>query len=152
LASLGSEIKCGPRATLTRVAPTLHLVKAKSVPDNATLEAVLSNRHEVMARYARLVSRACRHELVKGERLHPHEKHLARREKRQFFREQLSRNDLQQLALPEIYAGDPKLRICLEFRTDLSSIWERSNASPEQLLVQLQDWCRRAEQSGVMAL
>jgi len=139
-------------AKVKRVAPTLHLVKAKSVLDNATLEAVLSHRYEVMASYARLVSRACRHELAKGEPLRPHEKHLARRERRRLFQEQLSRNNLQQLALPEICAGNPKLRICLEFRTDLLSIWERSNASREQLLFQLQDWCRRAEQSGVKAL
>jgi stearoyl-CoA desaturase (Delta-9 desaturase) len=139
-------------AKVKRVAPTPHLVKTKSVLDNDTLEAVLSNRYEIMASYARLVSRACRYELVKGERLSPHEKHLARRERRRLFKEQLSRNDLQQLALPEICAGNPKLRLCLEFRTDLSAIWERSNASHEQLLFQLDDWCRRAEQSGVKAL
>jgi stearoyl-CoA desaturase (Delta-9 desaturase) len=139
-------------AKVKRVAPTPHLVKTKSVLDNDTLEAVLSNRYEIMASYARLVSRACRYELVKGERLSPHEKHLARRERRRLFKEQLSRNDLQQLGLPEICAGNPKLRLCLEFRTDLSAIWERSNASHEQLLFQLDDWCRRAEQSGVKAL
>jgi stearoyl-CoA desaturase (delta-9 desaturase) len=32
------------------------------------------------------------------------------------------------------------------------SLWERSSASKEQLLRQLQDWCRRAEASGVQAL
>jgi stearoyl-CoA desaturase (Delta-9 desaturase) len=121
-------------AKVKRVAPTPHLIKAKSILDNDTLEAVLSNHYEVMASYARLVSRACRHELAKGERLRPHKRRLARRERRRLFREQLSRRDLQQLALPQICGGSPKLRLCLEFRSDLSSIWERSNASPEQLL------------------
>jgi len=63
-----------------------------------------------------------------------------------------SLSGVQPLALPEICAGNPKLRTCLEFRTDLSSIWERSNASREQLLFQLQDWWCRAEQSGIKAL
>jgi stearoyl-CoA desaturase (delta-9 desaturase) len=37
-------------------------------------------------------------------------------------------------------------------RQDLGAIWERSTASKEQLLRQLQDWCHRAETSGVASL
>ena len=35
---------------------------------------------------------------------------------------------------------------------ELVAIWERSTASKEQLLRQLQDWCHRAEASGVAPL
>jgi stearoyl-CoA desaturase (delta-9 desaturase) len=31
-------------------------------------------------------------------------------------------------------------------------LWDRSSASKEQLLRQLQDWCRRAEASGIAPL
>jgi stearoyl-CoA desaturase (delta-9 desaturase) len=37
-------------------------------------------------------------------------------------------------------------------RQDLVALWERSNASREQLVKELQDWCSRAEQSGIAAL
>jgi len=37
-------------------------------------------------------------------------------------------------------------------RQDLISLWDRSSASKEQLLRQLQDWCHRAETSGVASL
>jgi stearoyl-CoA desaturase (delta-9 desaturase) len=37
-------------------------------------------------------------------------------------------------------------------RRDLVALWERSNASREQLIRQLQDWCARAEASGVRPL
>ncbi|MGH8514171.1 MAG: DesA/ISL3 alpha bundle tail domain-containing protein, partial [Gammaproteobacteria bacterium] len=37
-------------------------------------------------------------------------------------------------------------------RHELASLWERSNYSKEQLLRQLQDWCRRAETSGIAPL
>jgi stearoyl-CoA desaturase (delta-9 desaturase) len=37
-------------------------------------------------------------------------------------------------------------------RHELVALWERSSASKEQLLRQLQDWCRRAEASGVAPL
>jgi stearoyl-CoA desaturase (delta-9 desaturase) len=34
----------------------------------------------------------------------------------------------------------------------LSAMWDRSNASREQLVAQMQAWCHRAEQSGIQAL
>jgi stearoyl-CoA desaturase (delta-9 desaturase) len=37
-------------------------------------------------------------------------------------------------------------------RDELAALWERSSASKHELLRQLQDWCRRAESSGVAAL
>ena len=37
-------------------------------------------------------------------------------------------------------------------REELSGLWSRSTESSEQLLVRLQDWCRRAEGSGIEAL
>ena len=39
-----------------------------------------------------------------------------------------------------------------EMRVELGAIWERSHASRDQLLQQLQDWCTRAEASGIRAL
>ncbi len=37
-------------------------------------------------------------------------------------------------------------------RQELSALWSRSTASKEQLVKQLEDWCRRAEESGIGAL
>jgi len=37
-------------------------------------------------------------------------------------------------------------------RQDLHALWERSTESSEQLLARLQDWCRRAEASGIAPL
>ena len=37
-------------------------------------------------------------------------------------------------------------------RRELAALWERSTASREQLLKQLQDWCQRAEASGIAPL
>jgi stearoyl-CoA desaturase (delta-9 desaturase) len=46
---------------------------------------------------------------------------------------------------------DQKLPICVELREELMAMWDRSNVPCEQLLLQLQDWCRRAELSGIDA-
>jgi stearoyl-CoA desaturase (delta-9 desaturase) len=39
-----------------------------------------------------------------------------------------------------------------EFKQELVVIWERSTASQEQLLKSLEDWCHRAEASGIEVL
>jgi stearoyl-CoA desaturase (Delta-9 desaturase) len=44
------------------------------------------------------------------------------------------------------------LDLALAMRQELTALWERSHASKEQLLRQLQDWCHRAEASGVAPL
>jgi stearoyl-CoA desaturase (delta-9 desaturase) len=37
-------------------------------------------------------------------------------------------------------------------RQELTGLWQRSTFTKEQLTRQLEDWCRRAEASGVVAL
>jgi stearoyl-CoA desaturase (delta-9 desaturase) len=44
------------------------------------------------------------------------------------------------------------LQVAVSMREELIALWERSHASKEQLLRQLQDWCHRAEASGIAPL
>jgi len=37
-------------------------------------------------------------------------------------------------------------------REELRQLWTRTNVSAEQLVAELQAWCKRAEESGVAAL
>ena len=37
-------------------------------------------------------------------------------------------------------------------RLELAALWSRSTDSSEQLLARLQDWCHRAESSGIAPL
>ena len=58
----------------------------------------------------------------------------------------------QQQQLSELFAHSKVLKTMHEMRVELGMIWERSHSSREQLLQQLQDWCARAEASGIKAL
>jgi stearoyl-CoA desaturase (delta-9 desaturase) len=51
-----------------------------------------------------------------------------------------------------VLAASERLSFLIEMRHELGAIWERSNRSAEQLVVMLQQWCQRAEASGVPAL
>ena len=140
-------------AKVKKVAPTPRLTKGKLVPDHETLQAVLSNRYEVMARYAKAVKQAYRQELAHLKEVGEREKYKVMRGARKWFdKEEASLNEPQKRQLPQIFANSQKLRTYIELRNELAAIWERSSASREQLLTQLQDWCHRAEQSGIKAL
>ncbi|MEM5401456.1 acyl-CoA desaturase [Paraburkholderia sp. EG287A] len=140
-------------AKVKKVAPTPRLAKGKLVADHETLQAVLSNRYEVMASYAKAVKQAYRQELAHLKEVGEREKYKVMRGARKWFdKEEASLNEPQKRQLPQIFANSQKLRTFIELRNELAAIWERSSASREQLLTQLQDWCHRAEQSGIKAL
>jgi stearoyl-CoA desaturase (delta-9 desaturase) len=140
-------------AKVKKLAPTPRLSATKPVLDHDTLQAVLSNRYEVMARYGKAVKRAYRQELAKLKEAGAREKYqLMHGARKWFHKEEDGLNEPQRQQLPEIFSDNQKLRTFIELRKDLSAMWDRSNASREQLLVQLQDWCHRAEQSGIKAL
>jgi stearoyl-CoA desaturase (delta-9 desaturase) len=141
-------------ATVRKVAPRPHLVKGKAEIDDDTLQAVLRNRFEVMASYARTAERAFRQELVHVKYTSRREKALLMRGVRHWFRDDGPAGQAKacQPVPKGLYEHAPTLRVYVELREDLSAIWTRSNLSREQLLCQLQDWCHRAEQSRIDAL
>ncbi|CAJ2956841.1 fatty acid desaturase [Burkholderia pseudomallei] len=140
-------------AKVKKIAPTPRLAARKTVLDQETLQAVLSNRYEVMARYAKTLKRAYRQELAHLKELGAREKYqLMRGARKWFHKDEAGLDEPQKRMLPEIFANSQKLHTFFQLRAELTAIWERSNASREQLLMQLQDWCHRAEQSGIKAL
>src|SRR5437879_11023822 len=54
--------------------------------------------------------------------------------------------------LKQALAKSRALHTVYSMRAELASLWERSSASREQLVRQLQDWCHRAEASGIRPL
>jgi stearoyl-CoA desaturase (Delta-9 desaturase) len=140
-------------AKVKKIAPTPRLSASKPVLDHDTLQAVLSNRYEVMARYGKTLKRAYRQELSKLKDTGARDKYQLMRGARKWaFKEEAGLDEPQRKQLPELFSDNHKLRTFIELRQDLAAMWDRSNASREQLLVQLQDWCHRAEQSGIKAL
>lgn len=140
-------------AKVKKIAPTPRLTTGKLVLDQDTLQAVLANRYEVMARYGKALKRAYRQELAHLKEVGAREKYQLMRGARGWFhKEEAGLDEPQKRQLPQIFANSQKLRTYIELRNELSAMWERSNASREQLLVQLQDWCHRAEESGIKAL
>lgn len=142
-------------ATVRKVALTPYLIEGKRTVDDATLQAVLRHRYEVMASYVRSAEIGCEQELERVRHLSRRERLRLRRGVRRWFRQQAPASRGKPCQVPpfaDAWAHNPTLRTCVELRQELSAIWGRSSASQEQLLKQLQEWCRAAEQSGIQAL
>lgn len=139
-------------ATVKKVAPEPKFNSEKLVADFDTLQAVISNRYDVMAKYAKSLKQTWRDEarqLVQKKTL---ESDFLKSSRKLLQREPAKLEPTQKQQLIELFTHSKALKTMHEMRAELTAIWERSNATREQLLQQLQDWCARAEASGIEAL
>ncbi len=139
-------------AKVLRVAPVPKVAEPRPGIDVQTLQAVIANRYDLLSRYARGLRATLNEEL---RRLG-----LPSAEKQRFaaLRRWLRKSDVaaippaQQQTLRELLGRSRPLQTLVEMRAELAAIWERGNASREQMLANLQDWIARAEASGIRAL
>ena len=116
--------------------------------DQGTLEAIIANRYEIMARYSKTLrsffNNEVQHMQVLAAHLNDARTWLGKDESRLTVEEKSK--------LEELMATNSQLRKMIEMRRDLQAIWSRSNATGDQLLSQLHSWCQRAEDSGLSSL
>ena len=138
-------------ATVKKVPPKLRLGTIKPVADEKTLEAVIANRYEVMAGYAREMRRACKAEIAvlkaKG-----HDLATLKSAKRWLHRDDDRIPAAARPQLAKARAEHPVLDKMASMREELRQMWMNTSQSREQLAADLQAWCRRAEESGIEAL
>jgi stearoyl-CoA desaturase (Delta-9 desaturase) len=146
LASLGL-------AKIKRVAPKVRLNTAKTVCDIDTLHSVMANRYEVMAKYAKSLKNIYREEIAQ---LKLHMPGLGKvdlkRVKHWLHVDATVLSEQEKLNLGLVIQNSLKLNIAYSLRQDLIAIWQRSTETKEQMAKDLEDWCRRAETSGIEAL
>jgi stearoyl-CoA desaturase (delta-9 desaturase) len=135
-------------AKVKKVAPTPRFEDPKPVCDAQTLQAVIANRYDVLQRYAKSLRRTYLEEIerlrqrspARAEALRPVKTYLPRLQRL---------SEAERARLSEVASESKPLAVALSMRDELVALWERSSASTEQLVRQLQDWCQRAEASGV---
>jgi stearoyl-CoA desaturase (Delta-9 desaturase) len=138
-------------ATVKKVAPKPRFSEPKPTADLETLYAVIANRYEVLSRYAKSLQRTYAEEMDRLKHWSPRDAEVLRSMKRALLRGQAAAGG-ERARLAEVLKKSRALATALAMRHELAALWERSSASKEQLLRQLQDWCRRAEASGIAPL
>jgi stearoyl-CoA desaturase (delta-9 desaturase) len=137
-------------AHVKKVAPRVRLDPAKTTCDVATLQAVVTHRYQVVAAYAHSLRQTCADEV---QNLKARAVSVDRATLKRWLH-------LDSAALPErerarrdaVKSHSKVLATIYTMRDELAAVWQRSTASKEQLVRQLEDWCRKAEASGIVAL
>jgi stearoyl-CoA desaturase (delta-9 desaturase) len=139
-------------AKVKKLAPAPKFDRQKAIADIETLQSVIANRYDVMAKYAKSLKHAWRDELDQLQEKAKLESRFLKSAKKLLQREPAKLEAPQKQQLTELFAHSTTLQTMHEMRIELAAIWERSHFSTEQLLTLLQDWCARAEASGIRAL
>ena len=134
-------------AKVKKTPPKLQLGDVKPVADEKTLEALIANRYEVMAGYARGV----RQELA-ALKVKQGDASLIEAARRWLHRDAEKVPAAAQPQLAQARVAYPALDKMVTMREELRQLWLNTSQSREQLTRDLQAWCRRAEESGIAAL
>jgi len=139
-------------AKVKKVAPAPRFDREKLVADLDTLQSIVANRYEVMAKYAFSLRQVWADEIANIRAKSAIEKDVLKSSKKLLQCEPATLEAAQQQQLSEIFKYSDTLKTMHEMRTELAALWERSHSSSDQLLAQLRDWCARAEASGIRSL
>jgi len=146
-----------------RLMQTLRLAKVKKTPpkaaygeirpvaDEKTLEALIANRYEIMATYAKGMRLAARTEFD-AMKARSADGAVIQAAKRWMHRDIEKIPASVAVALARARQASPVLDKMVTMREELRQMWLNTHVSREQLTLDLQAWCRRAEESGIAAL
>ncbi len=137
-------------AEVKKLAPIRYYDSAKAMIDLDTLSAVISGRFYVMADYAKHVIKQVHREEIKNAGVATRK--LLKSTCSLLVREECLMDEKQRTRLKFCLQQSAALAEVYEFRQQLQQIFSERTATPERLLLQLQEWCWRAEATGIAAL
>jgi stearoyl-CoA desaturase (Delta-9 desaturase) len=139
-------------AQVKKLAPKVRIESSKPACDLQTLQAVITHRYDVLARFTRSLRSTWGEELRRLRQSHPlHAVDLAKVKAWLHLDEKfVPMHD--RIKLQKVLDTSRVLKTIYTMRQELAAVWQRSSSTKEQLVTQLQDWCNRAERSGIAAL
>ncbi|MHB8454603.1 MAG: DesA family fatty acid desaturase [Acidiferrobacterales bacterium] len=140
-------------AHVKKIPPELAFDASKQNIDLDTVKAVVANRFQVMAQFAREVMRNVhREELKNADRTDRESWTLLKRARRLMVRESRLLDASSCEWLNRALERYHNLNTVYTMKQKLQDIWHRSAATQEHLIHALQDWCREAEATHIQAL
>ncbi len=140
-------------AHVRKIPPALAFDANKENIDLDTVKAVIANRFNVMAQFAREVMRAVHREALRNtDRADRESWTLLKRARRLMVREARLLDKRSNEWLQRALERYQDLRTVYTMKQKLQDIWHRSATTQEYLLRALQDWCHEAEETRIQAL
>jgi stearoyl-CoA desaturase (delta-9 desaturase) len=137
-------------AQVKKVAPQVKLDAGKTRCDGETVEAVITHRYDVLARYARSLRQTCADEIkaLKARAVSVDGAMI----RRMLHMDTAALPATDRAQMSQALHHSKVLATVYTMRQELTALWQRSSASKEQLVRELEDWCARAEASGIIPL
>ncbi|HRN76666.1 fatty acid desaturase [Ottowia sp.] len=132
-----------------KIPPRLAYGELRPVADDQTLEALIAHRYEMMASYARQMRKVFQQQTEAAGAARSGALGAARR----WLHRDAER--VPAAAVPQLEAARaayPVLDKMVTMREELRQLWLTTGRTREQLVADLQAWCRSAEDSGIAAL
>ena len=138
------------QAKVKKVAPRPRLEAVRQTIDLDNLQAVITHRYDVMAKYMKSLRQIYREE---AEKLKASlDARSMKSLKRWLARDADELSAQERAAFDAALEKSTRLSTVVEMRRELTALWQRSTATHEELVARLQAWCRRAEASGIRQL
>lgn len=139
-------------ASVKKISPVLHKQKMpKLIPDYQTLDTLIRNRYNLMSSYAKTLKQDCTLELAKIQ-ASLHEKINWNKIKTLLAKDADLLTPKEKGVIQKVVAKSQLFNKLFAMRADIGALWQRSHMSREDLLLALQNWCARAEISGIKKL
>jgi stearoyl-CoA desaturase (delta-9 desaturase) len=135
-------------AKVKKIAPQPRLGSVRGAIDIDMLQAVVTHRYDVLARYLKTVRQLATEEFAQLKI----DAAEGRVMTRLLGKDQMELPAPQKERLAALLAQSDRLAKVCSMREELEALWARSTVSHEQLLKQLQDWVACAEASGIRQL
>jgi stearoyl-CoA desaturase (delta-9 desaturase) len=139
-------------AQVKKIAPRVKLAPARPQCDAELLQAVITHRYDVLAKYATALKGTWQTELQALKVGAAHRADEWSKLKAWLHLDTSVLPEPERARLSETVKSNRVLATVHSMREELTQIWARSSASRDQLVRQLDDWCKRAEASGIDAL
>ncbi len=138
-------------AKVKKIPPRLALGALRPVADEHMLEALIQNRYELMAGYARSMRQAFNAEIV-ALKERSADASVLKAAQRWLHRDTEKVPAAAAVHLEMVRAASPVLDKMVLMREELRQLWLNRSHTREQLAADLHAWCQRAEASGIAAL
>lgn len=132
-------------AKVKKVAPVPKFDLARRTIDLDLLQAVITHRYDVLAKYLKGLHHLATEEFIRLS-LGANERRLM---KKLLGKEEQGLHETHHAQLTGLLGQSERLARVYAMRKDLEALWGRSAATHEQLVSQLEAWILRAEQCGI---
>ncbi len=139
-------------AQVKKVAPKLRLDTAKTQCDLDTLQSVISHRYEVLTKYTHSLKLTLAKEVDHLKEVATHHGVDCPTLNRWVLADSKTLKEDERAKLSLVLSKTTTLDKVYTMREELMSVWQRSTSTKDELVKQLEDWCRRAEESGIEVL